>query len=77
MPNNQICECTTVPLSSTLDKLGGEIIGADSHQIRRIVAAAGPLGYLELCHWRVPRGVTARQSGGQSVMGFNSGGKPC
>jgi hypothetical protein len=76
MPNHQLCECGTVPCSSAMDELGGDVIGANAHQIRRIVATARPLGYLDLCYRKrgVARPVAADISTPRSVTDFNSPG---
>jgi hypothetical protein len=50
MLNNQLSEGDAVPLSSAVDKSGGDAIVASVHQLRRVVATAQPLGYLDLCY---------------------------
>lgn len=64
MLNNQLCEGDTVPLSSAVDKSGSDAIGANVHQLHRVVATARPPGYLDLCYpkQRVAWAVAARHS---------------
>ena len=67
--------CSTVPLlGARWTSRGGDVIGANVHQIRRIVATARPLGYLDLCYRKkgLPGPSPPTISTPQSVTDFNS-----